>query len=549
MPNRLAASTSPYLLQHQDNPVDWYPWGDEAFAAARRPRPPDPAVGRLLGLSLVPCHGSRVLRGPGDRRPHERALRQREGRPGGTSRRRRHLHGGRPGDDRSRRLADDGVPHARRRAVLRRDLLPEGSAGPACRRSARCWRRSPRPGTTGATTSTRSPTGWWRRFRSGSAPATRRSPGASCRSAYKQMIATVDGHNGGFGGAPKFPQVPALEFLLRISGAEWAPEAAGALRLTLDRMARAGSTTSSAAASPATPSTPSGWSPTSRRCSTTTPCSPASICGPGRQLGVADYLRVARETLDYMLADLGSARRRPRLGRGCRQRGGGGEVLRLRLRRVRRPGRHERSRGGGGARGDPGRQLRGRQHRARRRQPRRGGRRARRRRRVAGSGGRRRQEHVCSKPGIDESGPASTTRSSPPGTGWRSGPWPKPEPCSTRSGIWRRAAPTPGSCWRSSGGPTGDCFARTGRERRNVPGFLDDYAAYAIGLFTLYQATGEDEWFTAGLELVTRDARAVLGGTRVPLHGPRRRRADHPPPGRHGQPDPVRATRWPPRRC
>ncbi|MFB3130425.1 MAG: DUF255 domain-containing protein, partial [Lysobacteraceae bacterium] len=35
MPNRLAAETSPYLLQHADNPVDWYPWSDEAFSLAR----------------------------------------------------------------------------------------------------------------------------------------------------------------------------------------------------------------------------------------------------------------------------------------------------------------------------------------------------------------------------------------------------------------------------------------------------------------------------------------------------------------------------------
>jgi hypothetical protein len=35
MPNRLAKETSPYLLQHADNPVDWYPWGDDAFALAR----------------------------------------------------------------------------------------------------------------------------------------------------------------------------------------------------------------------------------------------------------------------------------------------------------------------------------------------------------------------------------------------------------------------------------------------------------------------------------------------------------------------------------
>jgi uncharacterized protein len=35
MPNRLAASTSPYLRQHADNPVDWREWGEEAFPEAR----------------------------------------------------------------------------------------------------------------------------------------------------------------------------------------------------------------------------------------------------------------------------------------------------------------------------------------------------------------------------------------------------------------------------------------------------------------------------------------------------------------------------------
>ena len=34
MPNRLAGETSPYLLQHANNPVDWYPWGPDALAAA-----------------------------------------------------------------------------------------------------------------------------------------------------------------------------------------------------------------------------------------------------------------------------------------------------------------------------------------------------------------------------------------------------------------------------------------------------------------------------------------------------------------------------------
>jgi uncharacterized protein YyaL (SSP411 family) len=37
--NRLAGETSPYLLQHAANPVDWYPWGDEALTRARVENP------------------------------------------------------------------------------------------------------------------------------------------------------------------------------------------------------------------------------------------------------------------------------------------------------------------------------------------------------------------------------------------------------------------------------------------------------------------------------------------------------------------------------
>ena len=35
MPNRLSLESSPYLLQHADNPVDWHAWGEAAFAEAR----------------------------------------------------------------------------------------------------------------------------------------------------------------------------------------------------------------------------------------------------------------------------------------------------------------------------------------------------------------------------------------------------------------------------------------------------------------------------------------------------------------------------------
>ncbi|HAH64386.1 MAG TPA: thioredoxin domain-containing protein, partial [Rhizobiales bacterium] len=42
MPNRLSRETSPYLRQHAENPVDWYPWGEEAFRRAREEDKPTP---------------------------------------------------------------------------------------------------------------------------------------------------------------------------------------------------------------------------------------------------------------------------------------------------------------------------------------------------------------------------------------------------------------------------------------------------------------------------------------------------------------------------
>ena len=56
MPNRLAQETSPYLQQHADNPVDWYPWGDEALALARAQGKPI-----LLSVGYSACHWCHVM--------------------------------------------------------------------------------------------------------------------------------------------------------------------------------------------------------------------------------------------------------------------------------------------------------------------------------------------------------------------------------------------------------------------------------------------------------------------------------------------------------
>ncbi|HEY1113233.1 MAG TPA: thioredoxin domain-containing protein, partial [Chitinophagaceae bacterium] len=54
--NRLAGETSPYLLQHAHNPVDWYPWGGEAFERARREDKP-----LLVSIGYAACHWCHVM--------------------------------------------------------------------------------------------------------------------------------------------------------------------------------------------------------------------------------------------------------------------------------------------------------------------------------------------------------------------------------------------------------------------------------------------------------------------------------------------------------
>src|SRR5579875_2077119 len=56
MANRLIDETSPYLRQHADNPVDWYPWGEEAFERARREDKP-----LFVSIGYASCHWCHVM--------------------------------------------------------------------------------------------------------------------------------------------------------------------------------------------------------------------------------------------------------------------------------------------------------------------------------------------------------------------------------------------------------------------------------------------------------------------------------------------------------
>ena len=92
MPNRLARERSPYLLQHADNPVDWYAWGDEAFAARAREDKPI-----FLSIGYSTCHWCHVMEhesfeDEGDRGDPQRTLRADQGRSRGAAGRGSRLH-------------------------------------------------------------------------------------------------------------------------------------------------------------------------------------------------------------------------------------------------------------------------------------------------------------------------------------------------------------------------------------------------------------------------------------------------------------------------
>jgi hypothetical protein len=145
MPNHLASETSPYLLGHSKNPVEWYPWGPEALARSRAEDKPI-----FLSIGYAACHWCHVMERESFEnersRSSERAFREHQGRPRGAA-----------GLDEiymtatvralgQRRLADDGVSHARAAAVLRRHLLSRRATSTGARLSARCSSASPSSG-------------------------------------------------------------------------------------------------------------------------------------------------------------------------------------------------------------------------------------------------------------------------------------------------------------------------------------------------------------------------------------------------------------------
>jgi uncharacterized protein len=246
VPNRLADQTSPYLLQHKDNPVDWYPWGEEALARARAEDKP-----LLVSIGYSACHWCHVMEHESFEDPETAALMNesfvpikvdREERPDVDSIYMGAIqamtgHGGWPLNV----FTDpDGVP------------FYGGTYFPPEPRHGMPSFRQVLEGVSEA----------WRTRRDEirtSAPRTIEGLGAVSRvqvpegepspavidAAESALAGQFDPNFGGFGGAPKFPPASALEFLMgRMAkpgaDAERAEKAREIVATSLEHMARGG---------------------------------------------------------------------------------------------------------------------------------------------------------------------------------------------------------------------------------------------------------------------------------------------------------------------
>jgi uncharacterized protein YyaL (SSP411 family) len=242
MPNRLAAEQSPYLLQHKDNPVDWYPWGEDAFARARAEDKPI-----FLSVGYSTCHWCHVME-------HESFE---DARIAGVL----NQHFVSIKVDREERPDVDRVYMTFVQATTGSGgwpmsvwltpalepfyggtyFPPSGKWGrpgfvEVLEELARVWREERGKVTQSATTIV----GRLREM-SGRAAAARGVPGVEALAeGVRQFKASFDGRRGGFGDAPKFPRPSELLFLLREHARTGAPEPRQMVVTTLRAMALGG---------------------------------------------------------------------------------------------------------------------------------------------------------------------------------------------------------------------------------------------------------------------------------------------------------------------
>ena len=241
MPNRLANETSPYLLQHSQQPVDWYPWGPEAFERARTTNRPI-----MLSVGYSTCHWCHVMAHESFDDPEIAAYLNehfvcikvdREERPDvdaiymdavvATT--------GRGGWPMTVFLTPDGRPFYGGTYFPPEDRMGMAGFPRVLAAILSAYRDRPDEVSRGAEQLAA--------YLQRGAGAPRASPAPNAGTldaAFEALDAAFDVRSGGFGTAPKFPQPMALEFALRVLTRTGSPAAATIVRTTLDQMAAGG---------------------------------------------------------------------------------------------------------------------------------------------------------------------------------------------------------------------------------------------------------------------------------------------------------------------
>jgi len=245
--NRLVDEKSPYLLQHAQNPVDWYPWGDEAFARARAEDKPI-----FLSVGYSTCHWCHVMEHESFEREATAAILNRHFVCIKVDREER------PDVDRiymSYVQASTGSGGWPMSVWLTPDLHPfvggtyfppdtrygRPGFGDVCERIAKAWRDE----RTRIVESSANVLGQLRAASSLESAAAVNSTSAAPDSAtldraYLHFSRTFDEQHGGFGAAPKFPRPVIFNFLLRHWASTGETRAAEMVTATLMAMARGG---------------------------------------------------------------------------------------------------------------------------------------------------------------------------------------------------------------------------------------------------------------------------------------------------------------------
>ncbi len=254
MANRLASATSPYLLQHADNPVDWYPWGPEAFdAALSKDRP------IFLSIGYSTCHWCHVMAHESFENPAVAALLNehfvsikldREERPDIDRVYMSYLQGltGQGGWPLSVWMTPGLKPFYAGTYFAPEDRHGRAGFPTILRAIARGWRedRARLVAESERVVESLNERAGERTAPAEGAVATfAEAAGAAFEKGYRYYAESFDPRHGGFGGAPKFPRPANLAFLLRCSvlqgtESEAGLEASGMVASTLRAMARGG---------------------------------------------------------------------------------------------------------------------------------------------------------------------------------------------------------------------------------------------------------------------------------------------------------------------